>query len=64
MNFLSYTVCTQEKRFSQQTLPDVNLCLYVIVEPMQLDNGVDEPSSGSNQVCNISLIRRVLPPMA
>ncbi len=27
------------------------LILYLIVEPMQLDNGVDEKSSGVDQVC-------------
>jgi hypothetical protein len=31
------------------------LILYVIVEPMQLDNGVDEQSSGAHQVCDQSL---------
>ena len=33
--------------------------LNMIVESMQLDNGVDETSSGSHQVCDLSLILRV-----
>ena len=33
--------------------------LHMIVESMQLDNGVDETSSGANQVCDFSLILRV-----